>query len=740
MNVSIKLNASTPSSSFEEAVTKHIDAGGGESLDQAVKRILSGANVSPTDKARVLKVKKALEEGSIKREEKAYSKAGVLKKLTMAEVKRLNTELENEEARQTLIQMKKDIPDNYVLVDNLDKLSDVVESVNGEMEIPIDVETTGTDTEKDYIVGYVISSASKDIHYYIPTKHDTDEVQLPHEVVTSKLKDILESPEALYIGHNISFDLEMLLKEGIQVKGRLWDTQTGMILLNENEGSYALKNLATKYLRIPSKTYGQLFGNKGFHEVDDLLLATAYAAKDGEITYKLYEFQRDQLQERFPTIYDYAVNIEMPLIYAVLEMERVGFTIDVEFAEKYGDELRERIKEVEEKILKVLEPLHEGESELNIGSTQQLKPVLEKHTKKKLNGTSAKVLKPLAKEFEVVADILEFRGLNKTLGTYVEKLPKAVNPETGKIRANYNPNGAATGRFSSGGASGNMQNQSPEAQQLFVAPKGKVWIEADFSSQEIRAVAYLSQEPVLIEAFKKGIDAYSSMAANFYDRPYEEVYKNPDGSDTKERKEMKVVWLATLYGMSNYSLAEMLNISKEEADALQTELFNSMPNLKGWLEDTKNFAQGKGFVWMDKKQRKRRLPEATQQREYIPYGKYNDPEFEDKKKINSGINRALRQSANAVVQGSSAIQTKATLLKAVETCKEREGWAIVNVIHDAIFWEVPEDFTREDASLIMEVMTETYPWGEDIPNKTDLEVMKRWSDGVSLEEWFKNKA
>src|SRR5699024_11435814 len=135
----------------------------------------------------------------------------------------------------------------------------------------------------------------------------------------------------------------------------------------------------------------------------------------------------------------------------------------------------------EKKILKVLEPVHAGDSELNIGSTQQLKPVLEKHTKKKLDGTSAKVLKPLAKEFEVVEDILEFRGLNKTLGTYVEKLPKAVNPETGKIRASYNPNGAATGRFSSGGASGNMQNQSLEAQQLFVDSYGNFLIVDDYN-------------------------------------------------------------------------------------------------------------------------------------------------------------------------------------------------------------------------------------------------------------------
>src|SRR5699024_12466518 len=124
----------------------------------------------------------------------------------------------------------------------------------------------------------------------ITTRHDTDEVQLQHDVVTSTLKDVLESTKALYIGHNVSFDLEMLLKEGIRVRGRLWDTQSCMILLNENEESYAVKNLATKYLRLPSKTYGQLFDNKFFNQFDYLLLATSYIAKDGEITYKLYEF------------------------------------------------------------------------------------------------------------------------------------------------------------------------------------------------------------------------------------------------------------------------------------------------------------------------------------------------------------------------------------------------------------------------------------------------------------------
>src|SRR5699024_7329065 len=144
-------------------------------------------------------------------------------------------------------------------------------------------------------------------------------------------------------------------------------------------------------------------------------------------------------------------------------------------------------------------------------------------------------------EVEVVIDLFGVRRLNKTLGTYVEKLPKAVNRETGKIRANYNPNRSATGRFRSGGDSTNMRNQSPDAQKLFVAPPRKVWIEADSKAQENRAAAYRSGEQKLLDGFRKGEDPYATMASNFYGKPHDEVYKLPNGDATPERKEMKVV-------------------------------------------------------------------------------------------------------------------------------------------------------------------------------------------------------
>src|SRR5699024_8462748 len=150
----------------------------------------------------------------------------------------------------------------------------------------------------------------------------------------------------------------------------------------------------------------------------------------------------------------------------------------------------------------------------------------------------------------------------------------------------------------------------------------------DFQAQEIRAVAYLSGEDVLIDAFRNGGEAYASMANQFYNKPYEEVDKNDDGSDTKERKDEKIIWIGTVYGMSIFSLEDMLDVTKKEAERFQKELFESMPKLNAWIERTKAFAQRTGYVWMDGKKRKRRLPEATQKKYDIPYGKYNDPKYE----------------------------------------------------------------------------------------------------------------
>lgn len=247
MNVKIELNDS-PSDNLRQSAQRHIDAGAGESLEEAFERILGGKNISETDRRRILAVKEALIEGTIARESKAYNKQGVLKRLGKAEVMRLYKTIEEREKAETLRKMVEEMPSNYVLVDSMDVFNTMINDLDDVNVIPLDVESTGTDVWSDYIVGYVLSNVDKDVHYYIPTKHDTDEYQLAHGMVTDQLRKILEKKHVLYVGHNINYDLHMLLNEGITVQGSLWDTMEGMKLLNENESTYALKHLATKYL------------------------------------------------------------------------------------------------------------------------------------------------------------------------------------------------------------------------------------------------------------------------------------------------------------------------------------------------------------------------------------------------------------------------------------------------------------------------------------------------------------
>lgn len=725
----VRIELSGGSSALKNAAKTHIDAGAGETLDEAFARILKGKSVSERDKERILAVKKAIEDGKVTREQAAYEKN---KRLSKAEVMRIHNTLVEKQRYETLISMKENLPENYVVVDRESQLQSVADELMDEKVIVFDVETTGTDIWSDYIVGHVLSATSLDRHYYIPVRHKTKERQLDVELVHSVLKPVYENDKSLKIAHNAGFDIHMLRNEGISVTGELWDTLEAMKLLNENETSYRLKELVPKYLRLESDTYSTLFGNKGFDEIGDLEIATSYAAKDGDLTYKLYDFQSTILRERFPSIYRYAKEVEMPLILTVVDMERTGFVIDEEYAKEYGESLQKEIETVAERITNVL-------GDINLNSPAQVKPAIETHIGREIPDTNAKkTLKPLAKDYVVIEDLLLYKELTKLYGTYVSKLPELIAKKTGRLMVHYKQNGTTTGRFSSSGGI-NIQNQSPEARLLYVAPEGKVMIGADFKAQEIRCVAYLSNEPVLINAFKEKRDPYAMMASNFYNKPYDEVYKNADGSDTKERKQMKVVWLATLYGMASISLAEMLNVNKKDAERLQQDLFASMPKLNAWIDRTKSFAQRNGYVWLDKEQRKRRLPAAIQQRKEIPYGKYYDAAYEKDRIHNASISKSLRQAPNAVVQGSSAIQTKVTLLRLHDECKKREGWRLWATVHDEILLELPEDFTKEDAKVIEDCMIHAYEWGDSVPNGTDLEVMRRWGDGMTLTDWFNRK-
>lgn len=728
----LRLNVAQPSEVEAQQATERIQAAAQrkkavtESIDEAWARILAMKN-SDTDQAKLIEVQAAMTAGLIGREP-----ASAAKRFSKAEALRLHKALAEAKREETLRKMVDETPSNYELITTERQFRELLTELTAEQIIAVDTETTGVDVYTDVIVGISFSLPRAGKHVYIPVAHDNCD-QLSRDYVLEGLHDVLYNESIGKVLHNAIFDIAMFRRHGSDLIGVKWDTMTAMHLLNENEESFKLKDLAPKYLGVASDTFDTLFGkNAQFREVP-LDIALVYAAKDTELTWKLYEFQRAHMAN-MPTVLHYYETVEVPLLYVIVALEANGYVLDLDFAKQYGEELNKRAEELKASLVEQLTPYHDGDEPINLNSTQQMRPALSKAIGKELpNMDAKKTLKPLKGEHQIVADLLEYKKIVKLSGTYIDSLPLKQNPTTKRWHSRFNPMGTVTGRFSSGKEEANdgqfnVQNQPQEARPMFVASPGKVLVGADFKAQEIRCVGYLSGEPVLINAFLEERDPYAMMASNFYKRPYDEVYKNADGSDTKERKQMKVVWLATLYGMSKYSLAEMLGVDTKVAVQFQTDLFESMPKLNAWIEANKKFVERTGFVWADKEARKRRLPDAK-----LKLKGWGDANFSKK-------NRALRQATNARVQGSSSIQTKVTMIKAHEYCANKPGWSLWCSVHDELIFEVPEDFTQAEAEDIRDLMLNSYAWGDVVPNGTDIEVMRRWGEGVPVDEWFKGYA
>lgn len=647
-------------------------------------------------------------------------------------------------------------PKNYHCVTDMTELSYMLNCLVSEEIIAVDTETTGV-THDDVIVGYSISCPKADQHFYVPFRHETGERMLPTDVCMNAIKPFLEDDRVLKVLHNVKFDHEKFLFDECSINMvNFVDTMILMYVLNENEESYALKKLATKYGKhfgfdSKSDTYEELFGKGGF-ENTPINVGYIYACKDTHLTWSLYRWQLGHLSKQ-PKLWHIAFDIEMPLIPVLLKMHYRGFNLDMEYAEKYLDELQELINKMEEELADYF-------PNINLNSNQQLAEYLYGTLKlpDNHNGSVDKeALKGLSDEYEGVKVLLEYRKLTKLKSTYIEPLPQKVWSD-GFLHGEINQMGTKTGRLAS--ENPNLQNIPPAARKIFVAPEGKLYMSCDFSKMEIFIACELSGDPNLYDALHSGADVYSVIASKSYGLPIEQC-----GDGTVYRKHAKTALLGCMYGALPFTIAKQVNVSVEEGKEILDNFFNGNPVLTAQIHKCHNLVAEQGFV-ETLQGRKRRFPEIPSKVKMLNHldklikqktgktGTQWDKELDGIYKakkipydlrskwhgINKEVQRAFRQSFNATDQGSGGDICKIALINLDKYFAElnknlppEKHYHIISTIHDEQLMEVPEDIPLEVIKQIDYIMCHTMPL--NVTMRTDIEFYKRYyHDGKSAEQ------
>ena len=647
-------------------------------------------------------------------------------------------------------------PTNYHNVTDMAELSYMINCMATEEVIAVDTETTGV-THDDVIVGYSITCPKADQHFYVPFRHQTCERMLPEDICMNAIKPFLEDNRVLKVLHNVKFDHEKFLYDEYSINMvNFVDTMILMYVLNENEESYALKKLATKYgkhfgFNDKSDTYEELFGKGGF-ENTPLNVAYIYACKDTHLTWSLYQWQLEHLKKQ-PKLWHIAFDIEMPLIPVLLKMHYRGFNLDMEYAEKYLLELQEQISKMEEELAEYF-------PDINLNSNQQLAEYLYGTLKlpDNHNGSVDKeALKELADEYEGVKILLEYRKLTKLKSTYIEPLPQKVWDD-GCLHGEINQMGTKTGRLAS--ENPNLQNIPPAARKIFVAPEGKLYMSCDFSKMEIFIACELSGDPNLYDALHSGADVYSVIASKSYGLPIEQC-----GDGTVYRKHAKTALLGCMYGALPFTIAKQVGVSVEEGKEILDNFFNGNPVLTAQIHKCHDLVAAQGYV-ETLQGRKRRFPEIPakvkllkklDQMIYQKTGKTGtqwdaelDGIYKAKKipydlrsnwySLNKEIQRAFRQSFNATDQGSGGDICKIALINLDKYFTElnknlppEKHYHIISTIHDEQLMEVPDDIPQEVIDHIDYIMCHTMPL--NVTMRTDIEFYSRYyHDGKSVEQ------
>lgn len=458
----------------------------------------------------------------------------------------------------------------------------------------VDTETTSLDSLRARIVGVALALKPYE-GAYIPLMHTDGSSQLDRDRVLATLKPLLENPEIQKIGQNLKYDWNVFKNHGITLQGITFDTMLESYVLNSQGARHDMDSLALKYLGHKTITYEEVAGKGakqvGFDEVA-VPTAAAYAAEDAEVTLRLHETLYPKMDASLKQVFH---EIEMPIVRVLAGMERTGVQIDEGVLLEHGTRLRARISELEEEAFVL------AGRPFNLSSPAQLQAILYGEqglpvTAKTPGGqpsTAEAVLQELAFTYRLPAVILEYRSLSKLVSTYIEALPRAVNPETGRVHTSYNQAVAATGRLSS--SEPNLQNIPVRTEEgrlirrAFIAPPGHVLMSADYSQIELRIMAHLSEDPGLLRAFANDQDIHVATASEVFGVPFAEVSR-------EQRRRAKAVNFGLIYGMSAFGLARQLGIERAEAQMYMTRYFERYPGVQAFMERTRAEAHRLGYV------------------------------------------------------------------------------------------------------------------------------------------------
>ena len=605
----------------------------------------------------------------------------------------------------------------YRIVNTETGLNELISQLERVSEIAIDIESTLTPSlslEKRGIKGEGLSaelvgmtvSPALGKAFYIPLGHRglNQPQQLPLAQVLAELRPMLENVNAHKIAYDGKHIISMLASYGIEIKNLDFDPMIAAYLLGEK--SLGLKALAFNRLGIEIMPFNELIGTgKGQSSIAMLEVEQVadHACTDVDILWGLKESLQDELRQQ--GLWKLFSEVEMPLVPVLAAMERNGVLLDTDLLRKISLELGREILKLEAEIYSSVG------HEFNINSPQQLGKMLfeelrlpQSRRTKTGYSTEASVMEALRGVHPIIELVLQYRQLAKLKSTYVDALPVLINHKTGRIHTSFNQTGTATGRLSS--SEPNLQNipvrgeMGRKIRQAIIAPPGSLLFSADYSQIDLRALAHLSRDAALIAAFASDEDIHAMTACNIFGIPRDEV-------TSEMRRNAKTVNFGIIYGMSDYGLEQATNFTREEASRFIALYFEKYPEVKEYIEATKEQARKLGYVQT-----------VMGRRRFIP-------------EINSP-NRQIRQAAermavNAPVQGTSADIIKVAMLDLHREMKERNLKSrMLLQIHDELIFEVPEEEIEEMKSLVTELMPQAIKLR--VPVKIDIKTGKNWGE------------